>query len=254
MSALPQRKKTPAELAELRESLGIPIDAGSEPAPQQPGPATVLPTQSQSPKKRPERPQAVPVEPVKVAKVPVLDAPGKGVLQLPIEAEPPPPAHEPKPIRSLKRSERMSGPVMPTQPSPAMANSKLPGHRHSDEELAEIRRRSALAVIAEGGYLPPQAASTALLVVGYVLAIGGAATPKLLKFAAALTESYSLGLILSSGYHLLVGCALLSLPVAVFIFLKKTLSRHHAAFISIIALFSLVFAILHYFSQFQYGT
>lgn len=260
MSALPQHKKSPEELAKLRESLGIPTDAGpAEPpavtATAVPEPVAAAPSlpAAHAPRtthslKRSERSEAIRLEPV-----PVLEPPGGGIEHLAVPTQPLPSAHEARPVRSLKRSERLGGPVTASQPRPAPSNSTLPGHRHSDEELAEIRRRSAISAIAEGGYLPPQAAGTAMLAVAYVLAIGGAATPKLLQLLASLTDSHNLGLALGSGYHLVVGCAVLALPVAAYIFFKKSLSRHHSAFISIIVLFSLVFAVLHYFPQLRYG-
>jgi hypothetical protein len=158
-----------------------------------------------------------------------------------------------KQVRSLKRSERAGGPVTAHAPRPAPADSKLPEHRHSEEELAEIRHRSAVAALAEGGYQQPEAANTLVLTAGYLLAIGGAAAPTLLKLLAKLMTSYTMGQAMGGGYHLLVGCALAALPVAAFIYFKKTLSRHHAAFMTVIAAFSLVFATVHYFNQLQYA-
>lgn len=272
MSALPQHKKSPEELAKLRESLGIPIaeeppellPSEDNPAPEESAPEPVTPAAAAAlppsgPRthhslKRSERLTPVPAEPVTVGAIPVLEAAGGVVTQLPVPTTPLAPAQPPKTVRSMKRSERMGGPISLPSPRPAPADGKLPGQRHSDEELAAIRRRSAVAAIAEGGYLPPQAASAPLLTVGYVLAIGGALMPTLLKLLAKLTASYNVGLAFSSGYHPLVVCAVAALPVAAFIYLKQTLSRHHAAFISIIAVFSLIFAILHYLPQLQYGT
>ena len=261
MSDLPRHKKSPAELAKLRESLGIPPDSGSPADPAEPVAATPpvdLPT-AHGPRthhslKRSERIEPPAPEPVIVAQVPVLEAPGGAIEHLAVPAPETVATHEPKPIRSLKRSERMGGPVSLPQQRPAPVDSRLPGHRHSTDELLEIRRRSAVAAIAEGGYLPPQAATKPLLIAGYVLAIGGAAAPTLLKLLAKLTDSYTLGLALSGGYHLLLVGALAALPIAVFIYLKKTLSRHHAAFMAVTALFALIFATLHYFSQLLYGT
>jgi hypothetical protein len=112
--------------------------------------------------------------------------------------------------------------------------------------LAEVRRRDALAVLSQGAYQLPGAAHPALLSLGYLLAMGGAAAPILLDWTSRLTESYTLGTAFSSGYHLLTACTLAALPIAGFIYFKKTLSRHHAAFISIIVFFALVFAVLHY--------
>ncbi len=277
MSALPTHKKSPAELAKLRESLAMALDDGppvspagtAEPAargiPQAPAtpvtPAaigTLLPA-AQGPRtqrslKRSERVAPPAPEPVVVvAAVPILEAPGGPVEHLAVPTEPVTAAHEPKQVRSLKRSERMGGPVSHSQPRPAPADSRLPGHRHSDEELAAIRRRAAMAAIAEGGFEIPEAASTPLIATGYVLALGGAAFPPLLKLLAWLMDSPAVGTVLSSGYHLLVPAALAALPVAAFIYVKKSLSRHHAAFILIIAMLALVFAVLHYIPELRYG-
>jgi hypothetical protein len=262
MSALPQQKKSPEEIAKLRETLGIPVEAGSS-APEAPEPAVAAPLadtpmpahppRARHSLKRAERTVVLPPDPVVVATVPVLEAPEGGVEHLDVPAQPVPVPHAPKPIRSLKRSERMGGPVSPSQVRPVPAESRLPGHRHSDEELAEIRRRAAMAALAEGGHQLPEAAGVPLFVTGYVLAIGGAATPTALKLLAKLMDSYTLGTALGSGYHVLVAGALAALPVAAFIYLKKSLSRHHAAFIAIIAMFALIFAILHYIPQLRYA-
>ena len=139
-------------------------------------------------------------------------------------------------------------------PAPLAADSKLPVHRHSDAELAEVRRRDALAVMSQDAYQLPEAAHPALLAVGYGLAIGGAAAPILLDGFSRLTASYTLGMAWGSGYHLLTGCTLAALPVAAFICLRKSLSRHHAAFIAVIVFFALVFAVLHYFPQLRNAT
>lgn len=252
MSALPQHRKSPEELAKLRESLGIPPDAGgTDPAPEAPAPSPAIPPEpSHRPRHSLKRSEWV--EPL-VVPVPVLAAPGGGIEHLAIPAPIAAGVHEPKPVRSLKRSEREGGPFIPHEPLPAAADSKLPGHRHSDEEVAEIRRRSAIAAIAGGGFQLPQSARAPLLAAGYVLAIGGAAAPTLLTLLAQLRESYTLGDAMSGGYHLLVVGAVAALPVAAYIYFKKTQSRHHAAFITIIAVFALIFSLLHYFPLLRYG-
>lgn len=221
MSTLPTHKKSPEELAKLRDALGVP---GHTPA-GQPAP--------------PEPPPAPEPEPVAI---PHLDPP----------AHAPSAPHEPKPVRSLKRSERE--PVQSPRHATAPANSKLPDHRHSPEELAAIRRQGAIAAIKEGGFELPQAASKPVLALAYFLSIGGAAAPTLLRGLANLSESYQLGQAMSEGYHLLVAGTVASLPLAGYIALKRTQSRHHAAFVAITAFFALVFAVLHYFPQLRHGT
>ena len=42
--------------------------------------------------------------------------------------------------------------------------------------------------------------------------------------------------------------------IAAFIYFKKPLSRHHAAFIGVMALFVIVFGALYYFPQLRHGT
>jgi hypothetical protein len=227
MSTLPTHRKSPEELARLREELGVPQPADAVAAPPEPGP------QATTPPVAPEAP-AVPG--------PVAD-PG------PPDTAAAPEGRHPRPLGSLRRAEHLA-PAPPHAPSAI----KLPGHRHTDAELAELRRRSAMAAIAEGGYLPPVPASKPLLALAYVLAIGGAAAPQLTRLYARISESYLAGKAFSEGYHLLLAGCLAALPIAGFIALQRTPSRHHAALIAATAFFALVFSLLHYFPSLKYGT
>jgi hypothetical protein len=179
-------------------------------------------------------------------------------------------AHPPRPVRSLKRSERI--PVLPVaeiqpeelelgvQPSPTKTvrslrkselvpitpaeihtpppGSKLPVHRHNDRELNEIRRQSAINAQSVAEHFTKMAAHPVTLIPGYVAAFGGAASFWYYEFPIGITG----------------GCVIVALILAAFVFLKKPLSRHHAAFISVIALFVIVFGALHYFPQLRHGT
>ncbi|MCF7674278.1 MAG: hypothetical protein K9N23_17935 [Akkermansiaceae bacterium] len=294
MSPLPQQKKTPAELAKLRESLGILAAPETDSvAPEDtPPPTPVEHLRLHHSLKRSERvgvPVAAPAAlgetvphldvpgsaetvphldvPGSAETVPHLDVPGSAEtvphLDVPGSAETVPhldapapaaqPSHRgPQRIRSLKRSERQPPPSRP-RAAPPVASGKLPGYRHSAEELAEIRRRSAVEAIAEGGFELPASASKLLLGCGYLLSLGGAAAPTVLGLLAKLTDSYRLGMALDEGYHLLLAGCLTALPVAAYIALRKTQSRHHAAFITIIAFFALIFATLHYFPFLRHG-
>ena len=49
-------------------------------------------------------------------------------------------------------------------------------------------------------------------------------------------------------------CVTVALLIAVFIALKKPLSRHHAAFIAVITLFVIVFGALHFFPHLRNAT
>ena len=270
MNPLPQRRKTPEEIAKLRESLGIhpepspsaPPEAPPSTPPEEPPsaprrenpPLQVAPVDDARPLpharshghtfKRSEHSPHAQVAALLASPTPILEPSGHPLPPVIPIAVPPP--QQSRPIRSLKRSDHAPAPATPPASRPVPANSKLPVHRHSGLELAEVRRRDALAVLSQGAYQLPAAAHPALLTIGYLLAIGGAAAPILLDWTSRLTESYTLGTAFSSGYHLLTACALAALPIAGFICFKKTLSRHHAAFISIIVFFALVFAALHY--------
>jgi hypothetical protein len=223
MSTLPTHRKSPEELARLRDALGVP-----GPTPDPPAPAS-----------EPEPPP-----PARPGPIPHLDPPS------PPKSGP----HEPKPVRSLKRSEREPAPA-PHRPATASGPlSKLPDHRHSPEEIADIRRRSAIAAIQESTFELPRSASKPLLALAYFLAIGGAASPTLLRGLAKLTESLRLGLVMSEGYHLLLAGTIAALPLAAFIALKRTQSRHHAAILAAISVFAILFSLLHFFPALTYGT
>ena len=82
------------------------------------------------------------------------------------------------------------------------------------------------------------AAHPVILIPGYLTAFGGAASFWYDAFPIGVT----------------VACVAVALLLASFVFLKKPLSRHHADFISVIALFVIVFGALHYFPQLRHGT
>ncbi len=251
MNPLPPRKKSPAELASLRASLGIPPPPGTPASCPQPLPdASAL--LDEPPPHVPGRPQARAFRRPERRGQP----PPAALWESPAPSSTPPPPvvvalaapPRPRPLRALKKSESVA------PPAAAAAEGRLPVHRHGDEELAAARRRDALAVMSHGSYQLPGAAHPLLLALGYLLALGGAAAPVLLDGLSRLTGSYALGLACGSGYHLLTAGTLAALPVAAFIHVRKTLSRHHAAFIASIVFFALVFAVLHYFPQLRHAT
>lgn len=231
MNSLPQRKKSLEEILSLRESLGIRGVAGPT---ERPAAATHAPRLAAEPDNGPSLHEVSGSPPVPAVVV-VVPQPTR-------------------PVRSLKRAEHTAPPGPAPVPDPVLAAGKLPVRRHSEEELAEVRRRDALAVLSQGGYQPPKAAHPALLACGYFLAIGGAAAPVLLDWVSLLTGSYTLGASFSSGYHLLVGGTLASLPIAGYIGYKLSLSRHHAAFMAVIVFIALVFAVLHYLTLIPHAT
>jgi len=281
MNPLPLRKKSPEELAKLRENFGIPVSPPAlQAAEGRPSPATgpnglgVLPLpsammpadnaapqrhlrpQSRSFKRSEHRPQALGVTPSPAATEASLpnaiilgDAETKQE-QAPARMPAPQVARPSCPEPSFaKPSTKSTG--LSTAP---LALGQLPLRRHSAQELAQARRRDAMAVMSQGAYQLPTAAHPVLLACGYLLAIGGAAAPTLLDWLSRLTGSYTLGMAWSHGYHLLTACTLVALVVAGVIFIRNSLSRHHASFIAIIGFFALVFALIHYFSQLRHAT
>ncbi|MFZ9937366.1 MAG: hypothetical protein ACO3JG_09960 [Luteolibacter sp.] len=189
MSPLPQRRKSPEEIAKLRESFGVPAaEAPATPAPQTPAP---VPPPSQ-------------------------------------QAAPP----AAKPPRSLRKSDE----AIPRLESPP--DSNLPHQRHSREELDAIRRREAMSMMNT----PPNKrlfpAHPALVVPGYLITVIAAAGIWFYRFPLWVTAA----------------CALAAFAVSGLLFFRHPVSRHHAAFIAVLAMLLLVFASLYYFPQLRHAT
>jgi hypothetical protein len=244
MTPLPQHKKSPGEIARLRKSLGVPEDAAM--APDDTDMATNNTGAEPVDTDTAGNPQDSPLP------LPVADSYGPSTdNSQPVMAAP---VHHHRPLQPLKRSGGVPAPFPAPSRMAVASDGELPLRRHSDGELAEARRRDALAVISQGAYQMPRAAHPALLALGYVLAIGGAAAPALLDNISRMTGSFTLGGAFSGGYHLLSIGTLAALPVAAFIYFRKPLSHHHSAFIAIIAFIALVFASLHYFPLLRNAT
>jgi hypothetical protein len=253
MNSLPQRKKSAEEIAKLRESLGIP---GQEPgevvlsAEPRPSPATAEITLPQPVAAKPlVEPVPVVHEPKEVRslkrseRVPVLHSDdAEPVEKLPpapapveLAVAPQPAAHTPKIVRSLRKSEQ--GPVQPPH-AEFRPDSNLPAHRHNDEEISRIRRMEVIAAMAPQEKPPVLAAHLALVIAGYLLAALSACGVWLFDFPLPASTA----------------CAGVVLLIAVFILIRKPLSRHHAAFLLVAVMFLIVFGALHYFPQLQHGT
>lgn len=238
MSPLPQRKKSAEEIAKLRESLGIPgQEAGTEPlAVETAAPQEIPAAQAATPAPTVERMESLPAKrPGRVPLPPAEEAePVEGSRSAPAE-----PTVTVLPttrvVRSLRKSEQG------TVQAPALkvvSDSKLPTHRHSDEEISRIRRMEAIQQMATQEKPRALSAHLALVLPGYLLPLVGAVGVSYYQIPLAVTAT-------------LAGTALL---IAVFIFIRKPHSRHHAAFIFIVALFLTIFGALYYFPQIQYGT
>lgn len=198
MSPLPQRKKTAEELAQLRETLGVPTppSADSSPAP-------------------------------------------SSAAQPEVDPEPVRPASPPKPVRSLRKSERepVSSSPRSSAPRAAKAAGSLPARRHSDRDLNEMRLQQAFATRPPIGHLQSLAAHPAVLGFGYLLTAASA-------LCAWRLQDYWPTAAAAGG----------ALVLAVYIFIRKVRSRHHAGFIAVLVLFILAFAALYHFPQLRHAT
>ena len=279
MSLLPQRKKSPEEIAKLREDLGMRVPqpnqdltdwsdppAAAPPPPPPPPPATRQPPPSQSPAVPVAEPPppAAPTQP-QPKQVHSLKRSERVPLLTPEGPKSPPPDDLPtvtltlKPVRSLKKSEQIPLPAPHAPPPP---DTNLPYHRHSDQELQQIRRREALTRHSTVANPKLVVAHTALLVFGYFTALAGASPYAAMLYltyfpqdgAACTSETPSLFAFAPLPITIPACCVAAALFVAVFIALKKPISRHHAAFIAVITLFVSVFDILHYFPQLRHGS
>lgn len=272
MSFLPQRKKSAEEIAKLRESLGVP----DSPLPDEPPAAPPAPERVPLPE--PTARQEVdtlvatrhaaevvhetplPRETAAPLPVPRSFAPRenhslkRSEHVAPAEEASPSPAKTPKQVRSLRRSERE--PVSAPTPSSSPATSAIPNYRHSDEEIAEMRRREMLSMAAVPAPNPKfSAAHLGVVIPGYLLAA---------VVWLPLADTLYLSLNAGAGWSFLgqpaypiaipAAAALIALLIASFVFLKKPISRHHAAFITAITVFAMVFEALHYFPQLRHAT
>lgn len=249
MSLLPQRKKSPEEINKLRENLGMPGGTGP---PENP-PSSASPT---DPVPGTRRVQTI-VPAIHESALVVDDEPQH------LQAEPAAPVTGPKPVHSLKRSERVPATQRPAAPPIAGSHgktvrslrkserqppatplpesppdSKLPHQRHSDREIEEIRRREVLAMMNAAPNTRLLPVHPAILVPGYLFPLAAAAGIWFYQFPIAAT----------------VGCAMISLAIAGLILWRRPISRHHAGFIAVLAVFLLVFSALYYFPQLRHAT
>jgi hypothetical protein len=219
MSLLPQKKKSAEEIAKIREDLGI---SGQLPIEKD------LPMEDVDLAKA-EVPTDSSLSPTEVAQDPSSDE----------LAGAPSVARSPKVVRSLRKSEQ--APLTVERPAVKPVESILPTLKHSDREIEELRRREALAAIGNSGQaVHPllRSAHPVLILPGYLLVIA----------AAVSYEIYQLRM------RVPIACILLAMVFPFIIFRRKPQSRHHAAFIVVIAIFVIVFGALHYFPQLRHGT
>lgn len=192
MSALPERKKSPEEIARMREQMGLPF---------------VSPAPVDSSVRETSESEALPVSP-------------------------------PKSSRSLRRSEREPVGTLSAEIAPV---SGLPVRRRTESELDELRRRESLRAITE---VPPavvqfqtKTAHWTLVALGYLLTLASAAGTWHQLFTIPKRE----------GYWLAFGGGGAALLIALFIAVRKPLSRHHGGFVAVTVALVLAFALLYYY-------
>jgi hypothetical protein len=284
---LPERRKSAEEIAKLRESLGIHGGAPEDLEPASPPPASFAPPSSPATKIA-ATPTAAVVEPGTpevpsavagaAGAVPVAGDRAKGPAPVPTPESPTisgiPGSGEvpevlspasPKVVRSLRKSEQ--APLAPKVTDPAAKVARvdvapLPQHRHSDRELMEMRRVQAAPPDLAISHIRHLAVPWPLIALGYLLPLTGALfawlaawTPDVppmdfpSQWMADLSRQPWLG---KAGFGLLSGLCGLGLLFAGTVAWKKPRSRHHAGFITIIAVLILAFGIIHHFSP-TYG-
>ncbi len=214
MSSLPQRKKTAEEIAQLRESLGVPTATAATAAPisQPPATAAVAPEPMLSPTS------------FRFEKLIHSKPAAATVIKLN------------KSVRSLRKSEQ--GPIEVRIPAAGSTDSKLPSHRHRPEEIEEMRRREALDRLNTPAPNPKLLPAHPLFIApGYLLTLGAAACFLFDRYPLAVSAICAAGALINAGLLLAL----------------RPLSRHHSGFIAATTLLISAFGTLHYFPHLQHA-
>ena len=259
MSPLPERRKTPEELAELRESLGISAEG---PPPDAPG----VRNEDEGPgsDEAEALKSAVFEEPAadsEDAAVPLLDEQADEEQADEVElVSPEVPETEGEPSVVSPHSLRKSASLVVDQPKPIRhrPDGSLPSRRHTDEELMRLRRMDAAPAVSPIEDLARRTVPLPAMILFYLLAAAAVALlimeslwfskaqPVDLPFEwlgrAVEADSYG-----SAIMGLIGGLSVLVLLVAGWISWRRPLSRHHAGFMTIIAVLVLVFGTLYFF-------
>ena len=224
---IPQKKKSPEEIAALRGELGIP---------------EAFPGSDKKP--TPEIEQAAKVSPPD-APVPDSANPKVSQQQLPEEAvihlDIPTPQN-PTNTRDAIKTHSLRKNDLPLSPSEATTQkTTLPTRRRRPDDIAELKRREALANLSEKAMDPAThlrqiTAHPGLLVPAYLCAFGA---------AAAAWQRFQ--------YFTPLALIAISTLMATFIFFAKKRSRHHSAILIIIVIMTLAFGGLHYAPLFSYA-
>lgn len=232
MSLLPQRKKSAEEIAELRDNLGIPAQSSGDDTAAF---ADVPPLPKIDADAFDLKKVDLPVEDFSF--VPSL------AIDPSIENEPaaeavPAPPNEPVAAKLIVQQHKVEQElVTPPTPLSAESDGKIPNRKRSMGEIEHLRRQIAFAQV-ELVYDPRlQKAHSLLVALGYISVLIGASIGYFYDQPIPVTAPF-------------VGISML---VALYLLIRKPVSRHHAGFIFAICFLAIAFGILHYFPQLQHA-
>ena len=221
MSLLPQRKKSAEEIAELRGNLGIP---GQSPADDTAAFADVPPLPKIDADAFDLKKVELPVEDFSF--VPTLAVDPSIENEPAVEAVPAPPI---EPVAAKLVVEQLKVELE--------SDEKIPNRKRSTGEIERLRRQIAFAQV-EQVYDPRLRKAHPLLVaLGYIPVLIGASIGYFYAQPIPVTAPF-------------VGISML---VALYVLIRKPISRHHAGFIFAICFLAIAFGILHYFPQLQHA-
>lgn len=123
--------------------------------------------------------------------------------------------------------------------------AKIPSKKHSSDELSAIRSSVAVqqSAVNMADTYNKKMVGKPLLVLGYVCALFSPFWLLVLSLKGSASYGYSM-----TDVTLMAAFIVLAILVALLIFFKRTLSRHHSSFITIVALLS-VFSIVYMLSK-----
>lgn len=226
MSLLPQRKKTAEEIAELRGNLGIP---GQQPVDESLAFADAAPLPKLDADAFEFKKDEKPVDDFSF--VPTLAIEKESTVEAVSS-----PQNEPV-VAKLVTQEPKLNTIAADLPASGEAAGKIPNRKHSLGEIDRLRRQVAFAQV-EQVYDPRlQKAHPFLVALGYIPVILGALTAWFYDQPIIVTAPF----------------VAFSLLVALYMLIRKPISRHHAGFIFAICFLAIAFGILHYFPQLQHA-
>ena len=230
MSLLPQRKKSAEEIAELRGNLGIPAQ---RPADETAAFADAAPLPKIDADAFDLKKVESPIEDFSFVPTLAIDP---SIDKEPAVETVPMPSSEPV-VAKLAVQEPKPEPVAAPMPMSADTDGKIPNRKHSTSEIESLRRQIAFAQV-EPVYDPRlQKAHPFLVALGYIPVLIG----------TSIAWFYDQPIIMTAPF---VGFSML---VALYVLIRKPISRHHAGFIFAICFLAIAFGILHYFPQLQHA-